>query len=439
MKRILIVSYYWPPSGGAGVQRWVKLSKYFVRQGIIPFVVTVDPTKASYALRDATLQNDIDPIVNVSYTSTMEPYGVYKTLTRKKEIPFGGFSNDEKKELKFSQKLMRAIRGNLFLPDARVGWNRYAYKRCCEIIEKENIDAIITTSPPHSTQLIGLKLKKKYKLPWLADLRDPWTGIYYYDKLFLSAFSKNRDARMERQVLENADAVVVVSNDIRRNLLTKSENLISKNFHVISNGFDKEDFDVVEAEQKEKDFVISYTGTLTNDYKLNGFLIAIKKLVDKKIAIRLHITGSMPNNIKEQIEAVAGEKVRFKSHVNHHEAIAQMKAANVLLLVIPEAKGNKGILTGKLFEYLASDVPILNIGPVDGDAAEIISTCKSGRTFKYEDANGMETFLEENYEHWKLNGRTNGGETGIVNQFSREKQAEEILKLLKEIQSGMVL
>lgn len=433
MKRVLIVTYYWPPSGGAGVQRWVKLSKYFVRQGIIPYIVTVDPAKASYALRDETLQEDVDGAVKVFHTSTLEPYGIYKTLTRKKEIPFGGFSNDEKQQLKFSQKFARFIRGNLFLPDARVGWNRYAFKKCCELIENEKIDAVITTSPPHSTQLVGLKLKKKYNLPWLADLRDPWTGIYYYDKLFLTDFSKRRDAKMERSVLENANAVVVVSNDIRKKLLAKSGKLKPENFHVIPNGFDRDDFDKVKAETKEKDFVISYTGTLTNDYRLEGFLTAVKNLLKNNFPIRLHITGSMPLNIKERIEEVAKGNARFKLHVSHHEAIAQMKAADVLLLVIPDAKGNKGILTGKLFEYLASGVPILCVGPTDGDAAEIISNCNSGSSFAYEDAAGMEKFLQQQVEEWKISGKTKGGDAEIVNKFSREKQAEEVIRLLKKI------
>jgi glycosyltransferase involved in cell wall biosynthesis len=433
MKRILIVTYYWPPSGGAGVQRWVKLSKYFVRRGIIPYIVTVDPAKASYALRDETLQHDVDPQVKVSHTSTLEPYGIYKTLTRKKEIPFGGFSNDEKQELKFSQKFTRFIRGNLFLPDARVGWNRYAYKRCCELIENEKIDAVITTSPPHSTQLVGLKLKKKYNLPWLADLRDPWTGIYYYDKLYLSGFSKRRDARMEREVLEHADAVVVVSNDIRKNLLAKSDKLNSENFHVIPNGFDREDFEKVKAEEKEKEFVISYTGTLTNDYRLEGFLDAVKKLLQQNVFLKLHITGSMPSGIKEKIESTAPGKVRFKSHVNHEAAISQMKAADILLLVIPDAPGNKGILTGKLFEYLAAERPILCIGPVDGDAAEIIQACEAGKTFGYEDGNNMFDFLLHHIESWKVSGKTIGGNPGIIKKFSREDQANEVLHVLENI------
>jgi glycosyltransferase involved in cell wall biosynthesis len=431
MKNILIVSYYWPPSGGAGVQRWVKLSKYFSRQGVNVFVVTVDPAKASYALMDKTLEKEVDASVKVFHTSTLEPYGIYKTITGKKEIPFGGFTNEEKAKPKLSQRISRFIRGNLFLPDARVGWNRYAYKMCCEIIEREKIDAIITTSPPHSTQLTGLKLKKKYQLPWIADLRDPWTDIYYYDKLYLTNFSKKRDAKMERSVLENADGVLVVSEDIRRNLLMKSSGLKTGAFHVVPNGFDKDDFVSVQSENSENDFVISYTGTLTNDYRLNGFLDAIKKLSTSH-SIRLHITGSMPLPVKESIEAAIPGRVRFRQHVSHHEAIAQMKAADMLLLVIPDTKGNKGILTGKLFEYLASMRPVICIGPVDGDAAKIISDCNSGNTFDYSDAAKMETFIAKQYAIWKETGNSIAGNTEYVNRFSREEQARQLLEILSQ-------
>lgn len=433
MKRVLIVTYYWPPSGGAGVQRWVKLSKYFAGQGIIPYVVTVDPSKASYALLDPTLVNDVDAAVQITTTSTLEPYGIYKAITRKKDIPFGGFSNDDKQKPKFTQRVSRFIRGNLFLPDARVGWNRYAYKACCKLIESEKIDAIITTSPPHSTQLVGLKLKKKYGLPWMADLRDPWTDIYYYDKLFLTGFSRSRDAAMERKVLTHSDAVVVVSDDIRRSLLTKAAGLDASKFHVVPNGFDQSDFDQVKAEPKEKEFVISYTGTLTNDYRLEGFLDAIASLKNSGEPVRLHITGSMPEPIRQKIEAALPGKVRFRHHVSHHEAIAQMKAADVLLLVIPDAKGNKGILTGKLFEYLASMRPILCIGPTDGDAAAIISSCGSGETFSYTDGKNTDLFLRKHLEAWKKQIASFEGKPELIGRYSRAEQAAQLIAILDAI------
>jgi glycosyltransferase involved in cell wall biosynthesis len=431
MKRVLIVTYYWPPSGGAGVQRWVKLSKYFSRKGIQVFVVTVDPVKASYALIDTSLVKEVDPSVRIQLTDTLEPYGIYKRITGKKDIPFGGFSNEENQKPTFSQRLSRFIRGNLFLPDARVGWNRYAYKACCEIIEREKIDAIITTSPPHSTQLVGLKLKKKYGLPWLADLRDPWTGIYYYEKLYLTAFSKARDARKEKKVLIESDGVMVVSKDIRDSLILKSGGQKPEKFHVVPNGFDADDFNSVQPDEKESGFVISYTGTLTQDYRLSGFLEAVQKL--KETELRLQITGSMPIPIREKIKESVSERIRFRNHVSHHEAIAQMKAADMLLLVIPDAKGNKGILTGKLFEYLAARKPILCIGPVDGDAASIIRLCNAGESFDYTDGKGILHFIQNRMNLWREEPNLISGDQEQINKFSRLEQADQILGILNSV------
>ncbi|MBI3509973.1 MAG: glycosyltransferase family 4 protein [Bacteroidetes bacterium] len=429
MNRILIITYYWPPSGGAGVQRWVKLSRYFAKKGVKVFVVTVDPKKASYALLDETLQHDVDPSVKVFHTSTFEPYGIYKTITGKKQIPFGGFANEDKRQLKFSQKVTRFIRGNAFLPDARVGWNKYAFAECCRIIEEEKIDAVITTSPPHSTQLTGLKLKKKFGIKWLADLRDQWTDIYYYDKLYLTDYSRKRDAEMEREVLEQADAVVTVSEEIRKKLISKSKELNPDKFFVIPNGFDAEDFKN-QKQQQNSHFIISYTGTLTDDYRIEKFLSAVRSLEGECPEMMLHITGSFPGGIKTAIQNAAKEKVKFLPHVPHHEAVKQMCSGDLLLLVIPDAKGNKGILTGKLFEYLATQKTILCIGPEDGDAAGIISSCGAGMTFDYENENGMKKFILEKYSEWKLKGKTSGADHEAIKKFSREEQAGELLKVL---------
>ena len=181
MKKILIITYYWPPSGGAGVQRWLKYSRYLPDNQIQPIVVTVDPQKASYPVIDNSLLYEVPSSVKVHFTDTFEPFEMYRIVSRKNQIPFAGFANEGK--LTMFKKFVRFIRGNFFIPDARIGWNKYAFAKCCALIEKENIDTILVTSPPQSSQLIGLRLKKKYKLKWIADVRDPWTDIYYYDKL----------------------------------------------------------------------------------------------------------------------------------------------------------------------------------------------------------------------------------------------------------------
>ena len=178
MKKVLIISYYFPPSGGAGVQRWLKMLKYLPQYGVEPIVLTVDEKYASYPQVDKSLLDEIPSWLKIYKTKTREVLSLYKSVSPTKEIPYSGFANEPKPT--FLQKMARFVRGNFFLPDPRKGWNRYAYQVACQIIEKEAVDAVITTSPPHSTQLLGIKLKKRFpNLTWLADLRDPWTDIYY--------------------------------------------------------------------------------------------------------------------------------------------------------------------------------------------------------------------------------------------------------------------
>jgi glycosyltransferase involved in cell wall biosynthesis len=370
MRKVLIVTYYWPPSGGAGVQRWLKFTKYLPELGYEPYIVTVDPDHASYPVRDNSLMKDIHPAVKVFHTRSREPFAFYKLFSRKKQIPFAGFANEGKE--RFSQKIFRFIRGNFFIPDARKGWNKFALQKCEELINKEKIELIVTSSPPHSSQLIGLELKKKYPhMRWVADLRDPWTDIYYYDKLLHTPIAKAIDSSYERKVIENCDAAIVVSEFIRDQFSQKTTKPVKEKIAVIPNGYDQKDFDDVVA--KVSPFLITYTGTLSTDYPVEDFIEAVKKLNDTQIRIRF--VGSVPQVVKNKFE---GLPVEFIAHVDHQKAIAFMKESNALLLMIPSAKDNKGILTGKLFEYIASGTPILCIGPTDGDAVRIIEECKAG-------------------------------------------------------------
>jgi hypothetical protein len=200
-RKVLIITYYWPPSGGAGVQRWLKFAKYLPEFGVEPIVLTVDPKYASYPQRDESLEKDIHQKLKVYKTKTFEPLNLLSGILGKKNVPYGGFTNVNKKS--FLQTILRFIRGNFFIPDARVGWNNYAYKKAKEIIEEYKIDTVITTSPPHSTQLIGLELKKKLSITWIADFRDPWTDIYYYKDLLHTCLAKRLDKNKEQEVSNN--------------------------------------------------------------------------------------------------------------------------------------------------------------------------------------------------------------------------------------------
>ena len=381
MKKVLVITYYWPPSGGAGVQRWVKFIKYFKDQNINPFIISVDPDFASYPLIDNSLKNDIPDNTNVYLTRTNEPYSLYKKINNN-QTPYAGFANEGRPN--FFQKIARFIRGNFFIPDSRKGWNNFAYKKAVEILEKENIDTVITTSPPHSTQLIGLKLKETQNIKWIADLRDPWTDIYYYKSMLHTKWAKQKDLNYEKRVIEKSDKVVVVSDSIKQLLLNKSNLVKESKIHTIPNGFDDDDF-LVSSKNNNSKFLLSYVGTITKDYPLDS----IKKSISN-LNINLEFTGKADEPTKLLLNEVAS----FNNHVKHKESINLLLASDMLLLVIPKISNNKGILTGKLFEYLGARKPILCIGPTDGDAAKIIEECKAGKTFDYSDENGIYDFIE---------------------------------------------
>jgi len=348
MKKVLIITYYWPPSGGAGVQRWLKFVKYLSELYIEPIVIPVDENNASYQLKDETLQYDIPANVKVIRTNTFEPFELYKKITNKKEIPHSGFANEPNPSV--LQNIMRFIRGNFFIPDPRKGWNKYAYEAAVELINKEKIVAVITTSPPHSTQLIGLKIKSNFNIPWIADLRDPWTDIYFYKKLFHTALAKKIDAAYEKKVLEKADAVLVVSQDIKRIFTSKSDKINSQKIAVIPNGFDEEDFNQ-SIEKNAEEFSITYTGSITETYNIDAFLTAFKHITEKypNENIRLKFIGNISENIIAKFRNLKLQQYLIvEKYVPHKESVAALMKSDIVLLFIPQIDNTEGILQWKL-------------------------------------------------------------------------------------------
>ncbi len=429
---MLLITYYWPPSGGAGVQRWLKLTDYLVQLGWEVHVVTVDPKEASYPLIDDSLVSEVNPKVILYKTKTFEILNLYKKINNKKQIPYAGFANEGK--IGLLQNVSRFIRGNFFIPDARVGWNKYALKKAEEIILKEKIKTVVTTSPPHSSQLIGLALKKKFDIKWVADLRDPWTDIYYYDKMNHTRIAKKIDAGYEKNVLDNADNILVVSDFIKQQFAKKSSNNIANKITIIPNGFDEKNFNKsnLDTFEKNEKFVISYNGTIASNYSIDAFVDGLKKLIKKEgqLNFKLQFTGSVDSTTKNKLIETFNDLVKFNSHVSHLESIEILKKSDLLLLSIPNIKNNEGILTGKLFEYLASQKPILCIGPTNGDAAKIISECYAGATIDNKDFELAYQFLSENYNLWKSNSTTNLKSSNYL-RYSRKTQAKQISNLME--------
>ena len=426
--KVLIISYYWPPSGGAGVQRWLKLSKYLSMMGVEVHVLTVHEDEASYAQLDPDLKNDIHPDVKVYKTKSFEPVKYYAKLVGKENVPTAGFSNVDSKSLK--QKIVNSLRSNLFIPDPRRGWKKYAVKKGIEIIQKENIQTIITTSPPHSTQLIGLALKKKCKVKWIVDFRDPWTDIYYYDILGHTWLSKYIDQKLEKKILINADQIVTVSDGCKTSFFSKTPKISPKKIQVIPNGFDPMDFQKDKPLSKNKAFTICYTGTMSDQYEPTIFFDALQKLVTAQpdVAIKFQLIGAVSAKIKEYINELKLD-FEFISMIPHDQINQYQQQADLLLLVIPNVERSKGIVTGKIFEYLGSLNKIIGIGPTDGDAAAILKQCNAGRFFDRKEILPIFEYLKERLSHF-LNDTPSDVNQEAIRQFSRKYQAQRIKELL---------
>jgi glycosyltransferase involved in cell wall biosynthesis len=387
--KVLIVTYYWPPSGGAGVQRWLKFSKYLPEYGWEPIILTIDPVFAAYPATDISLEKDVLQSTKVYRTKATDWFSIYSR--DKSRVPSAGFANSVDNTL--LGKISRFIRGNFFIPDPRRGWNKFAFKKACELIRDQKIGVIITTSPPHSTQLIGLKLKRKFHdIKWIADLRDPWTDIYYYDQFYPTFVSKAIDSQYERNVLKNADRILTVGPSLKSSFMLKLKGIENKT-DTITNGFDEMDFAGIKAVDPSL-FTITYVGTLSSKYPISGFLNALGKIRKSHLNFLLRFVGTVPENIRQIINSgIPADSVEFVPYCLHDEAIAFMMKSSMLLLIIPEHVNNKNIITGKIFEYIASGKPVLCLGPEDGDAAAILSGNGFGRCFGYDDITKIKDFI----------------------------------------------
>jgi glycosyltransferase involved in cell wall biosynthesis len=420
-KKVLIITYYWPPSGGAGVQRWVKFAKYLPEFGWEPVILTVDQKYAAYPVTDTSLQNEISPSLEVYRTAATDYFALLgKDRSR---IPSAGFAINPDDSLK--GKISRFVRGNFFIPDPRKGWNRHAFRKASELITSMDIRHVITTSPPHSTQLIGMKLRKKYKdIKWIADLRDSWTDIYYYKQFYPTFISKKIDSRFERKVLKNADTIITAGEKLRNLFASKVPGIIKKT-EVLTNGFDEEDFKSCPGNDPVI-FTITYAGTLSDLYPIDSFLDALQEIGKSGNRFLLRFIGSVSRKQKELIiSKIDDENLMLIPYVEHSEAVRFMCSSSLLILVVPRHENNRSITPGKIFEYLATGKPVLCIGPADGDAAAIIESAAAGETFDYSDTPGMKEFLMKLIENRSV------AHSGDRKEYSRRQLTAKLSEILK--------
>lgn len=425
-KKVLIFTYYWPPAGGAGVQRWLKSTKYLHDFNLDPIIITVDEKHASYAQIDESLSLEIKENQRIIKTNSFEPLNIFSFFAGKKNVPYAGFANVNKKTT--MQTISRFIRGNFFIPDPRKGWNRYALEEAVSLIKDENIDTIITTGPPHSTHLIGLKLKKKFGLRWICDMRDPWTDIYYYKDLLHIPLVKKIDAKLEKKVLIECDKIITVSSGLKNIFQSKSEKITSDKIHIIPNGYDESDFKTSKINKNEK-LTIAYVGTMAEIYEPGPFFDAFERSLLNGIPLELKLVGKVSPPILEELRNRSWSKaVNLVGQVAHDQAIQHMQSADILLLLIPNTQDSKGILTGKFFEYLASKRPILAHGPKNGDIDDILKQTNAGDLFDFLDSDGMINKIESIYKEYFLSNHSFQSQN--IESYSRQNLSHKLSKVV---------
>ena len=435
MKKVLILTYYWPPSGGAGVQRWLKFTKYLKRYGWEPIIYTAE--NGEIPVVDLSLLKDVPEELTILKTPIWEPYQLYKRfIGRKKDDKINASFLSENKKAGLSEKISIWIRGNFFIPDARKFWIKPSINYLENYIFKNNIEYIISSGPPHSMHLIALGLKNKFtSLKWVADFRDPWTNIDFYDKLMLTKRSNKKHHSQELNVLTTADIILSIGKGMSNEFLNIYQKSGGKNlnkFKVISNGFDADDIKTIDI-IKDKKFSIAHIGTLVKDRNPIVLWKVLKKLTDTRDDFRsqleIKLVGKVDIFVKEQLENYGLINfVKKIDYLPHSEVIIEQQKSKVLLLLINNTKNAKDILTGKFFEYMASGSPILAIGPIDGELADIIKKTQTGLISNFED----EITLEKNILNLFVNQsiQTNGEE---VIKYSREELTKKLCELLNEL------
>ncbi len=437
MKSVLILTYYWPPAGGPGVQRWLKFVKYLEDFGWKAHILTVKD--GTYSAIDEELEKEVPANIPVYKTKSSDPFRYYNMLKGKKDgsVSVALINIDKKRSL--VDRLAMYIRSNCFIPDARKGWKKYAYKEALKIIAANNIDLIVTTGPPHSTHLTGLKIKKKTGIQWLADLRDPWTSVYYNDMLPRSGRTRRIDKKLEDSVLKSADAVSVVSPGMQKEFSDRNSNV-----NVVMNGFDISDmesseFRVQNSEFKVQEFSLVYTGNFKPNQHIpkiwDGICELISEREDFAKDFKIRIVGNVDSSVPEYFEAKGvGGKLDLVSYVPHAEVTRIMDTSSLLLFVVPQSKNNKLIITGKLFEYLASGSPVISVGPIDGDAAAILDDTAREKMLDYQEKDLFKQKLLQLYEAWKANdGNLKKLDTAMLDKYSRRSSAELMAEIMNNI------
>jgi len=423
MRKVLVITYYWPPAGGPGVQRWLKFVKYLRDFGIEPIVYI--PENPNYPIVDETFENEIPDDITIYKHRIFEPYRIASLFSKKKTKRISSGIIQTKNQ-SFLEKIMLAVRGNFFIPDARKYWVRPSVKFLYDVIEKERIETVITTGPPHSVHLIGLYLKKFKKVQWIADFRDPWTSIGYHKKLKLSSMAKNRHKELEQLVLTDANKIVVTSETTKNEfqILTKQP------IKVITNGFDTVLGNSVNLDDK---FTISHIGSMLSSRNPKNLWKVLAELISEnetfQNALRLQFLGVLSDDVLQTLNKMGlKDYIDVLGYVSHDEAIRYQQKSQVLLLVEINSKETQGIIPGKLFEYMAAERPILGVGPENWEVAQRVAETKTGAIFDYSSHFQLKNVLLNWFEQYEK--KQLSVSSVHTNQYSRRELTRKLAEYI---------
>ncbi|WP_372766053.1 glycosyltransferase family 4 protein [Lutibacter sp.] len=420
MKKALIITYYWPPAGGSGVQRWLKFVKYFRDFGIEPVVYTVE--NPNYPILDESLFKDIPNNIEILKQPIWEPNNLFAFFGKKK-TESAGFLNPNPS---FFGKTLQYIRANYFIPDARKFWVKPSIKYLNKYLKLNKIEVVITTGPPHSLHLIGLNLKKELNIKWIADFRDPWTEIDYFQQLPLTKKAIKKHQFLEKEVLKNADAVLVVGKTMNEKFSKFNSNVVT-----VTNGFDGEISETsVELDSK---FTVTHIGLMNADRNPKILWEVLSEIIaeNKEFAndFELKLIGKADASVVEDISThQLSRNIHVIDYVTHDKVIEFQKKSQVLLLIVNNVPSAKGIITGKIFEYLMVKRPILGIAPLNGDVAKIITETNSGVVIDFSDEIGLKKAILELYAKFKLGNLT--VESKNIAQFQRKELTRKVSEII---------
>ncbi len=426
MKKVLIITYYWPPAGGPGVQRWLKFVKYLREFEIEP--VLFIPENPTYPITDKNLESEVPENLQILRRKIFEPYSLAGLFSKKETETISSGIIAEKKNQAWLQSLMLYIRGNFFIPDARKFWIKPSVKYLINFLKKEDIDIVITTGPPHSLHLIGLNLKKELPIQWIADFRDPWTQIGYHSKLKLTKSAQKKHELFEREVLNAADKIIATSHTTKAEFESKTQ----KPVFLITNGYDEVNF--LKPIVPDEKFSFSHIGSLLSGRNPKFLWECFQELIEEdaefKNSFQLRLVGKVSSEVIKSIKENKLEvHLELIPYVSHQEALRFQRKSQVLLLLEIDSIETRGIIPGKIFEYLNAKRPILAIGPENWDVQKILEVTGAGECFDYSDKEAVKVQLRKLFSEFKK-GNLNSEPKNIA-QYSRKMLTGKLANLLK--------